>query len=150
MTMIPDNNGWLTALRRARGIVMALVCVCCMIPLGSVALGRGMASQTRNAARGVRVPDCAGIEAWPTSMAFVHLKNAGLTNNEKVNFGQTRTVRFASEEVRRGVFRQVHHVTFTEKSGTTIEVITVNDASNQECSEGPVDVYVISKHLGPN
>ena len=83
-------------------------------------------------------------------MAHTYLKNAGLTDNDKLDFTKTRTARIASEEVRRGLFKQVHHVTFTEKSGTTIEVITVNDASTQECSESGVDVYVISTHLGPN
>jgi hypothetical protein len=28
-------------------------------------------------------PDCAGAEGWPTSMGFVHLKNAGITDNNK-------------------------------------------------------------------
>jgi len=39
-------------------------------------------------------------------------------------------------------------VTFTEKSGKTIEVITRNDASNEECSMSGVEVYVVSNRLG--
>lgn len=120
-----------------------------MLAVGATALGQA-SSQTRNApSRLQQVPDCTGVESWPTAMAFVFLKNAGLTDNDKLDFTKTKTVRIASEEVKRGVFKQVHHVTFIEKSAAKIEVITVNDASRQECSEGPVDVYVISKHLGP-
>jgi hypothetical protein len=33
-------------------------------------------------------------------------------------------------------------------SGDPVEVITVNDASHEECSMSGVDVFVISKELG--
>jgi hypothetical protein len=93
-------------------------------------------------------PDCTGVDNFPTRSAFVSLKNAYITDNYKVDFTKTKTVRLASEKIGKDLYRQVHHVTFVEKSGTTIEVITVNNASNAECSESAVDVYVISKHLG--
>jgi hypothetical protein len=81
-------------------------------------------------------------------MAFVHLKNAKATDNEKLDFGKTKTVRLASEQIGKDLYRQVHHVIFTEKSGNTIEVVTVNDASNEECSMGPVDVFVVKGKIG--
>jgi len=81
-------------------------------------------------------------------MAFVHLKNAGLTDNNKLDFTKTKTVRLASEQVGKDLYRQVHLVTFTEKSGKNIEVITRNDASNEECSMSGVEVYVVSNRLG--
>jgi hypothetical protein len=93
-------------------------------------------------------PDCSGTERWPTKMAFVHLKNAGITDNEKLDFTKTKTVRLASERIGNDLFRQIHHVTFTEKTGNTIEVIAVNNASSEECSMSGVDVFVISKHVG--
>jgi hypothetical protein len=93
-------------------------------------------------------PDCAGVERWPTKMASVHLKNAGITDNDRVDFTKTKTIRLASEKIGKDLYRQIHHVIFTEKSGNTIEVITINDASNEECSMSGVDVFVISKHLG--
>ncbi len=93
-------------------------------------------------------PDCAGIDRWPTSMAFVHLKNSGITDNYKVDFNKTKTIRLASEKISKDLYRQVHLVKFTEKSGNTIEVITINDASSEECSMSGVEVFVISKHLG--
>ena len=63
-------------------------------------------------------PDCSG--GWPTNMAFVHLKNAGLAANYSVDFSKTKTVRLASEKVGKDLWRQVYHVTFTKKSGDAI------------------------------
>ena len=95
-------------------------------------------------------PDCTSVDGWATSMAFVHLKNAGITDNYKVDFSKTKTIRLASEKIGKDLYRQIHHVTFTENSGSTIEVITMNDASHQECSMSGVDVFVVSKYLGPH
>jgi hypothetical protein len=93
-------------------------------------------------------PNCSGVERWATRSAFVLLKNAGLTDNDKVDFTKTRTVRLASEKIGKDLYRQIHHVVFTEKTGGTIEVITSNDASSEECSMSSVEVYVVSKKLG--
>lgn len=93
-------------------------------------------------------PNCSGVERWATKMAFVHLKNAGITNNKKLDFTKTKTERLASEKIKNNLYRQIHHVTFTEKSGNVIEVITNNEASNEECSMSGVKVYVINKKLG--
>lgn len=81
-------------------------------------------------------------------MALVHLKNEGLTDNDRLDIGMTRTVRIASQRIADSLWRQVHHVTFTEKSGRTLQAITVNDASYEECSMSGVDVFVVSKRLG--
>ena len=59
-------------------------------------------------------PDCAGVDQWPTNMAFVHLKNAGITTNEKIDFKKTKTTRLTSEKVGTDLYRQIHHVTFTD------------------------------------
>ena len=93
-------------------------------------------------------PNCDGVDNWASNMAFVHLKNAGLTDNDKVKWDERKVVRIASEKIGKDLYRQVHQVTFREKSGNTIQVITVNDASHDECSMSGVDVYVVSKHLG--
>jgi len=90
-------------------------------------------------------PDCSG--GWPTNMAFVHLKNAGLTDNYSVDFSKTKTVRLASEKVGKDLWHQVYHITFTKKSGDMIEAIAVHDASQEECSMTGVEVFVVSKHL---
>lgn len=93
-------------------------------------------------------PYCAGINRWPTMSALAKLIKEGITDNNKLNFLKTKTVRLASEKIGNNLYRQIHYVTFTEKSGNTIQVITVNDASNEECSMSNVDVFVISRYLG--
>jgi hypothetical protein len=82
-------------------------------------------------------------------MAFTHLRNAGITNNDRLDFTKTKTTRLASERVGKDLYRQVHLVVFTEKSGNVIEVITKNDASSEECSMTGVEVFVVSRRLGP-
>jgi hypothetical protein len=93
-------------------------------------------------------PDCSSVDAWATIMAFVHLRNAGITDNAKVDFTKTRTIRLASQKIGDDLYRQIHRIRFTEVSGHVIEVITRNDASSVECSMSGVDVFVISRHLG--
>ena len=93
-------------------------------------------------------PDCSG--GWPTNMTFVHLKNAGLTDNSSIDFSKTKTVRIASEKVGKDLWHQVYHVTFTKKSGDAIDAIAVHDASQEECSMTGVEVFVVSKHLNPD
>jgi len=92
-------------------------------------------------------PNCSG--GWPTDMTFVHLKNAGITDNDKIDFTKTRTVRLASEKIGKDLYHQVYDVKYTEKSGRVIEAIAVHDASQEECSMTGVDVFVVSQHLGP-
>jgi hypothetical protein len=93
-------------------------------------------------------PDCSGVERWATTMAFVHLKNAGLTDNYKIDFNKTQTTRLASQKIGADLYRQVHHIVFAEKSGKLIEVITSNNASSEECSMSGVEVFVVSQRLG--
>ncbi len=93
-------------------------------------------------------PDCAGVDQWPTNMAFVHLKNAGVTTNEKIDFQKTKTTRLASEKIGKDLYRQIHLITFTEKTAKRIVVITSNEASSQECSMSGVRVFVINRQLG--
>lgn len=95
-----------------------------------------------------KTPDCTGPDRWPAAMAFGYLKDVGLIDNENLDFTKTKSIRLASEKKGKDLYRQLHLVTFTEKSGRTIEVITSNDASNVECSMSGVQVFVISKKLG--
>lgn len=82
-------------------------------------------------------------------MGFVHLKNAAITDNAKVDFEKTKTVRLASEKIGKDLYRQVYSVKFTEFSERGIETIDVRDASNAECSMSGVEVFVVSQHLNP-
>ena len=109
-----------------------------MLVIGVSGIAQSQAEKTHG-------PDCSG--GWPTNMAFVHLKNAGLTDNYSVDFSKTKTVRLASEKVGKDLWHQVYHITFTKKSGDTVEAIAVHDASQEECSMTGVEVFVVSKHL---
>jgi hypothetical protein len=93
-------------------------------------------------------PDCTHPDAWPSSMAFTHMKNAGLVDNEVLDFKRSRVDRLASEKIGKDLYRQVHLVHFFKKSGEEVNAITVNEVSHRECSESDVDVFVVSKHLG--
>jgi hypothetical protein len=92
-----------------------------------------------------KTPDCA---SWPTNMALVHLKNAGLIDIPSVNETQTKAVRLASEKIGKDRYQQVYDITFHTRDGTTIAVITNSQASSEECSMSAVDVYVVSKKIG--
>ncbi len=94
-----------------------------------------------------QVPDCTQPEAWPASMAITYMKNAGIVTGESLDFGKTRVIRIASEKVGDDLYRQVHLIRFTRKSGERISVITVSDASIQECSMSDVTVYIVSERL---
>jgi len=95
-----------------------------------------------------QTPDYTGTEHWPTMMALTQLKNAGITDPTKIDFTKTKTVRLASEKIGKDLYRQVHRVTFTEKSGKVIEVITLNNVSSKEGSESAVEVFIVTKRLG--
>lgn len=90
-------------------------------------------------------PQCNKPGQWPSNMAFVHLKNHGLTKNEHLDFSKTEVLRIASEQINDTTHRQVHLVTFTETDGDTIATITISDATVDECSISEVDVYRVEK-----
>lgn len=92
-------------------------------------------------------PDCTGPDQYPASVAFVYLKNAGIVNNYNEDFTKTKVVRLASEKIGKDLYRQVHYIAFTNKSGMKISVITVNDASFEECSMSQAQVLVIKEQL---
>lgn len=95
-----------------------------------------------------RTPDYTDPGRWPTMMAFVNLKNAGLTDNAKVDFNRTKTVRLASEKIGPDLYRQVHRIIFTQRAGPPLEVITINNVSREEGSMSEVEVFVVSRRLG--
>lgn len=95
-----------------------------------------------------KTPACSGPNNWAAAMAHGYLKNANLVDNESTEFSKTKVVLLASEKISKDLYRQIHLVTFFEKSGRQIEVITSNEASNRECSMSPVQVFVVSGRLG--
>lgn len=95
-----------------------------------------------------RTPDCTNPDAWPAGMTFTHLKNAGVINNDTLDFKKTKVTRLASEKVGRDLYRQVHLVRFFKISGESILAIAINEVSSQECSMSNVDAYLVSSRLG--
>ena len=87
-------------------------------------------------------PDCSG--GWPTNMAQGALKNAGILDNNEIDFTKTKTTRLASEKRGNDLWHQVYFVTFFKRSGDKIQAVGVHDASVEECSMTGVDVYVVS------
>jgi hypothetical protein len=49
-------------------------------------------------------PDCSGVDRWPVKMAFSHLKNAGITDNDRLDWAKTRIVRIASQKIGKDAF----------------------------------------------
>jgi len=83
-------------------------------------------------------------------MVFVAMKNAKLLTDDQVDFDRTEVTRLASEQVKKGLWRQIHLVRYYRKDGTYLEAVAVNDASNDECSMSEVRTLVISEELLPN
>ncbi|TOM30018.1 hypothetical protein CGH78_24660 [Vibrio parahaemolyticus] len=90
-------------------------------------------------------PKCDLPTSWAANMAYVYLTNNNIFSKSEVLHGNTVVVRMASEIVDSDVYRQIHHITFTLKSGRKIAVITSNEASSEECSLGAVDVFLIER-----
>ena len=88
------------------------------------------------------VPDCTGPDRYPATMAFVSLKNAGLTDNEKTDFSKIAVTRLVSERISKRIHRQVHYIVLPQKNGSPLEVMTVSNASFDECSEGNLLVFL--------
>lgn len=90
-------------------------------------------------------PACAH---WPTDMALATLKNAGVTDPKSIIHDSIKAILLAAEPVGRGVYKEVYDITYRERNGRIIEVVTLNNASDEECSLSNVDVLIVSKHLG--
>jgi hypothetical protein len=80
-------------------------------------------------------------------MAQSVLFDAHITSPDKLDESKTRAVRLASEPIGRDLYQQVYDITFRERTGRVIEVITSSKASNEECSMGSVDVFTVSNRF---
>jgi ethanolamine ammonia-lyase large subunit len=97
----------------------------------------------------MKVSDCAQPERWAASMVQVQLKNEGLLRNEDIDFSKTKVTLLAQEKLKKNLYKQIQKVVFVKKNGEELTAITVNDASNDECSMSGVKVYLVQKEFGP-
>jgi len=95
-------------------------------------------------------PDCVRKNSWAVNMALGYMKNNRIITPQEINHEKTTILRLSSEKKENGIFRQVHYIVFTTKSDLIIKVITVNDASFEECSMSDVAVFLIEKELDSN
>jgi hypothetical protein len=92
-------------------------------------------------------PDCSGPDHYAAGVSFATLKNAGLLTNETVVWSKVQSRTIASQLSRKNVWRQVFRVTFPLTNGKKLETIFVQDASNEECSFGDTQLFLIAKDL---
>ncbi|MCC8392391.1 hypothetical protein LJ656_07300 [Paraburkholderia sp. MMS20-SJTR3] len=91
-------------------------------------------------------PPC---DNWPTRLAEGQLKRNGILGN--IDDSRTRAVLVSNEKIGKyedgqQMWRQVYHITFHDKSGRVIDVMTVSDAGEFECSLTGADVFVVTQH----
>jgi hypothetical protein len=71
----------------------------------------------------------------------VFLMNAGTIKPELLDGSKTTVRLLASRKVGPDLYRQIHAVQVWTKTGEMIAVVTINDASHDECSISGVEVY---------
>ncbi|PIT12886.1 hypothetical protein [Snodgrassella alvi] len=89
-----------------------------------------------------KAPDCHN---WPMNMTKGWLKNANITNIYNLDVSKTKITLLASEKKEKDLYTQIYHFVFYDKKGKSYEVITKNEASDEECSMSQVNSYLISK-----
>ncbi|MCC8392657.1 hypothetical protein LJ656_08655 [Paraburkholderia sp. MMS20-SJTR3] len=94
-------------------------------------------------------PQC---DRYPTNVAEIALRNSGFLKPGYIDYSKIKAVRLASEKTGKDedgdqLWRQVYHITFHEKSGKRVSVITASDAGSEECSMSQVEVFVVAVHL---
>ncbi|PIT59932.1 MULTISPECIES: hypothetical protein [Snodgrassella] len=87
-------------------------------------------------------PDCYN---WPMNMTKAWLKNANITDIYNLDESKTKITLLASEKKKKDLYIEIYHFVFFDKQGNTYEVITQNEASQEECSISDVNSYLISK-----
>ena len=87
-------------------------------------------------------PDCY---TWPMNMTEVWLKNSNIVDILDLDESKTQITQLASQEIEKGLYNQIYHFVFYDKKGNSYEVITQNNASDEECSMSQVNHYLVSQ-----
>jgi len=89
-------------------------------------------------------PLCSGSENWPASMAYVKLKNAKIINFP-IEPNKTKVSMVMSEKIGKDLYRQIHDVEYWDTQGNHYRVLTISDASSEECSMSDVRVFRVEE-----
>jgi len=86
--------------------------------------------------------DC---HSWPMNMTEVWLKNSGIVDIPDLDESKTEVKLLASEKKPHHLYTKIFRFVFHARDGKTYEVITKNEASDDECSVSEVNSYLVSK-----
>jgi hypothetical protein len=93
-------------------------------------------------------PRCDRPDNWAALSSFSKLKNEGVVGPLEIDLAKTTVEHLGSTRPGKNLWRQVHHITYKSSSGVhLLEIIAVNEATDDGCSGGGVDIFLISKHL---
>ncbi|SER18994.1 hypothetical protein SAMN05216522_113104 [Rosenbergiella nectarea] len=85
--------------------------------------------------------DC---HSWPMNMAEVWLKNSGFIKIPDIDESRTEVKLLSSEKKPHNLYTNIFKFVFYTKDHKKFEVITQNDASDDECSITEVNSYLVS------
>ncbi|PIT12883.1 hypothetical protein [Snodgrassella alvi] len=86
-----------------------------------------------------------GCHSWPMNMAEAWMQNAEIVDIPSLDESKTKIKLLALGKKKKGLYTQIYHFVFYDRKGNSYEVITKNEASDDECSMSDVDSYLISK-----
>jgi hypothetical protein len=89
-----------------------------------------------------KAPDCHN---WPMNMAEAWMQNAEIVDIPSLDESKTKIKLLALGKKKKGLYTQIFHFVFYDRKGNSYEVITKNEASDDECSMSDVDSYLIAK-----
>jgi hypothetical protein len=93
-------------------------------------------------------PRCDQPDNWAALSSFAKLKNEGIVGPLDIDLAKTSVEHLGSTRLGKNLWRQVHHITYKSSSGVALlEIIAVNEATDEECSGSGVDIFLITKHL---
>ncbi len=73
------------------------------------------------------------------------MQNAGIVKITQLDESKTKAIPVAIQKIGKDLYRQVFDIVLHAKAGEEFHVMTVNNASSQECSMSDVDVYLVSR-----
>lgn len=97
-----------------------------------------------------RVSEWLPCSSWPTDIGEARLKEMRLLDPAQVDERRISAMPLAIQKIGPDLYRQVYHIVFPFKKPdidgrTLVEIVTVNNASSDECSMSGVEVYVIGR-----